>query len=230
MRSEQLADNLEMILQKINAAELRSGRATSSAKLIAVSKKHSLDMIREAVSHGVADFGENRAAELAGKLEEIRVQPLDASVRWHMIGHLQSNKVKSLIDSVDVIHSVDRKSLAKEIQKRATESERVVDVLLQVNISDEDQKSGLAADDLEGMLVYCSSCDRLRITGLMGMASFTADESSLRKQFSLLRDLRDAHLKGGELSMGMSNDYEIAIEEGATMVRIGTALFGERQY
>lgn len=226
-----IKDNLESVRQRMQDAERRSHRQTNSTRLIAVSKKHGLDKIRSASILGVEDFGENRAAELAAKCSDLEENPLDKEVRWHMIGHLQSNKVRSIIDVVDVVHSVDRKSLAKEIQKRAEEVDRTIDILLQVNISGETQKHGLSSEELPALLDYCEARNRLNVVGLMGMASFIDDETVLRRQFSTLRDLREKYLHGtAELCMGMSNDYEIAIEEGATMIRVGTAIFGNRVY
>ncbi|NND71535.1 MAG: YggS family pyridoxal phosphate-dependent enzyme [Rhodothermales bacterium] len=214
-------------------AELEQHRnadeTASPVRIIAVSKKHSVESIQIARSAGITDFGENRARELRDKARQLPGTIEGGDIRWHMIGHLQSNKVKEIIGHVDTIHSLDRLSLAKEIQKRAEESDRHIDCLVQVNISDESQKYGLESNQLEPFLRSLENLDRLNIIGLMGMASFSDDKELIRRQFSSLRNLRDGVSPGlPHLSMGMSNDYLIAVEEGATMLRIGTGIFGPR--
>lgn len=223
-----LESNIASVRNRIDSALAVSGRRGEEVTLIAVSKRHPIETIRDAAGYGLKDFGENRSAELAGKARIERGEDL-AGIRWHMIGHLQSNKVKSIIPFVDYIHSVDRISLASEISRRADEAGRTVRILLQVNISEEPQKSGVDPSGLDDLYEHCLSLANVETVGLMGMASFISNEEKLRRQFSKLRSLRDRVAPQlFHLSMGMSNDFEIAIEEGATMIRVGTAIFGER--
>jgi PLP dependent protein len=204
------------------------------AKLIAVSKTHSEEKIMEAYSLGHKEFGENKVQELVSKAEKL---PKD--IQWHMIGHLQRNKVKYIAPFVQLIHAVDSLKLLAEINKEALKNERVIDVLLQIHIAEEESKFGL--DEQEALDLVSSSefkqMQNVRIKGLMGMATFTNDTAQVRKEFKGLKKIFDqlksevplAHQADyKELSMGMSGDYQIALEEGSTMVRIGSAIFGER--
>ncbi len=210
----------------------RSGRIGSDVHIIGASKAQSVDTILEAVKAGIKAFGENYVQELISKTTQID----DSSIEWHFIGHLQRNKVKQIIDKVTLIHSVDSVALAAEISKNAVRLAKVMDVLLQVNSSGENSKSGISPDSLMHLAEECSAFEGVRIRGLMAVPEATDDEETLRGEFRLLRTLRDAvrdelampHCD--QLSMGMSSDYEIAVEEGATMVRLGTILFGERHY
>jgi hypothetical protein len=200
--------------------------------LIGVTKTVNGDIIREAIRLGINDIGENRVQEMVKKYENIQ-----EDVNWHMIGHLQTNKVKYVIDKVYLIHSLDRMSLAKELQKRASNLNITVNTLIQVNIAEEDSKFGLLGDEVIPFIEKILSFNNLRIKGLMTIAPFDENPENVRYVFRQLKGLaKDIEAKGYEtvemkyLSMGMTNDFEIAIEEGSNMVRIGTGIFGERTY
>lgn len=201
--------------------------------LVAVSKTKPVEMILEAYEAGQRDFGENRPQEMRSKYE---VLPKD--IRWHMIGHLQTNKVKYIIDFVHLIHSVDRLELIEEIEKRASRIGRKVDCLLQIHIAQEAQKYGFDKEEIM-KLIQEGAFDRfehVNIKGLMGMGTFTEDEEQLRKEFRILKNLHESILESknikaldmSAISMGMSGDYALAVEEGSTMVRIGSSIFGTR--
>ncbi|AST00023.1 MULTISPECIES: YggS family pyridoxal phosphate-dependent enzyme [Geobacillus] len=218
-------DNLAAIRREIEAACARVGRDPAGVRIVAVTKYVDAKRALEVLDAGIADLGENRADQLLEKYERIR----DRAV-WHFIGTLQSRKVKDIIDKVDYIHSLDRLSLAKEIEKRAA---RPVKCFVQVNVSGEATKHGLAPDETVPFIEQLRSFSHIEVVGLMTMAPHTDDEAILRACFRQLRMLRErvqalgmAHAPCTELSMGMSNDYTIAIEEGATFVRIGSALVG----
>lgn len=217
-----LAENLQLIKNNIAAAR-KKGHNKEQVKLIAVTKTVGLAEIEAAAGLGIRDFGENRVQEAQEKVERF------PDYNWHFIGHLQTNKVRFVLPAYQVIHSLDRLSLAKELQKQAERLDLVANVLVQVNVSGEETKFGLAPDKLPEFLTKLRSFDRLKTEGLMTMAPFLEDAEETRKYFRALRELRDANahpecpLK--ELSMGMTNDYIVAVEEGATMVRIGSALF-----
>ena len=205
----------------------------SGCTLIAVSKTQPPEKIREVYDLGQRHFGENRAQELAAKFEAL---PKD--IEWHMIGHLQSNKVKHIAPFVRLIHSVDSMKLLEEIDRQAMRNERVIPCLLQVHIAEEETKFGLSPQEVPDFLssLKAKQFSHARVQGLMGMATFTPDEQRVRREFRTLKALFDrlatTHLPDGvtmqHLSMGMSGDYHVAIEEGSTMVRVGTAIFGER--
>lgn len=219
-----LAENYKALLDNIDQAARRAGRDPETVKLIAVTKTVGIDEVRRAAALGITDFGENRVQEAAAKVANI------PEVRWHFIGHLQSNKVKDVLPAYSLIHSLDRPSLARALQRSAERINRKVDALVQVNVSGEESKYGLAPENLKEFLNQVSSYDRIIIKGLMTMAPFVDNPEDTRIYFRRLRQLRDENTTGSlnlsELSMGMTNDYMVAIEEGATMVRIGTALFG----
>ncbi|MGM0505651.1 MAG: YggS family pyridoxal phosphate-dependent enzyme [Bacteroidota bacterium] len=226
-----LCDSLQSVRETIQQTCQRTGRSVDDVQLIAVSKTRPVESIRSAHACGQIRFGENRARELQSKMEELDDLPLE----WHFIGPLQTNKIKYMAPRVDWIHSVYKKKYFKEIEKRAARENRVIQSLIQINISNEDQKQGIMPDELASLLDYTANLNHVRVRGLMGMASHTDDYDRIRRQFILLRETLESHLrmKGGSnvldhLSMGMSHDLEIAIEEGATMVRIGSAIFGER--
>lgn len=231
---EILKERNEIILENVQKAALASGRKLEDIKVIAVSKTHPLDYIYKAIDAGIMVFGENYAQEFRDKLETFDTTKFQHP-EWHFIGHLQSNKVKYLAEKVTAIHSVDKTKLAKEINKRANENDRNISVMLQVNTSGEDSKFGC---DPEKIVELCSEVikfENIKVEGLMTIGTFTDDETQQRKEFSLLRDLKDKinkelDLSLKHLSMGMTNDYPVAIDEGATMVRIGTAYFGQRNY
>jgi len=220
----QIKHNLAQITNQIDEAVHRSGRS-GEVTIIAVTKSVSVERTKEAVAAGLLNLGENRPEGLKLKADEID------SVKWHFIGSLQSRKVKEVIDQIDYLHSLDRLSLAKEIQKRAT---RTVNCFVQVNVSGEESKHGLAPNEIIPFVKALEEYDRIRVVGLMTMAPNTEDESILRTVFRGLKSLQEEvaslHLSNApcsECSMGMSNDYTIAVEEGATFVRIGTALVGD---
>jgi len=227
-----IKDNLEQIRIRIAAACARSGRDPSAVRLVAVSKTKPASAIAEAAAAGQHLFGESYVQEFAAKLEEVKTP-----VEWHFIGALQSNKVKYLRGRVALIHSVDRLSLAQEIDRQWGKLKRTADVLLQVHLGGEASKSGVEADALAGLARQVAALPNLRIRGLMTLPPFFDDPEEARPHFRRLRELAlevaALHLPAvtmEELSMGMSHDFEVAVEEGATLVRVGTAIFGEREY
>lgn len=219
---------LDQVRARVTAACLRAGRDPAEVTLVAVSKLHPVELIREAYSAGQRDFGENYVQELTAKrraLEDL------TDLRWHFIGHLQSNKARELSPFVQCVHTVDSPKLARELDRRVRQCNRVVDVLVQVNVGGEEQKSGCAPGLLGSVLDAVTDCSSLRLRGLMTVPPHTVDPSLSAVFFDSLRTLRDTH--GGpsrlpQLSMGMTHDLEPAIASGATIVRIGTAIFGER--
>ena len=218
--------NLEAVRARIARAALRAGRDPSSIAIVAVTKGHPVEVAREAVAAGLADLGENRVQEAEAKMS---AWP-DAPVRWHLIGHLQRNKARHAVGRFALIHSLDSPRLADALEREAASSGLVQDVLVQVNVAREPHKSGALPEQVEALLRDVARRPHLNLRGLMTMAPFTDDVAIQRAAFRGLRELRDAYRAGiGELSMGMSGDFEIAIEEGATMLRLGTVLFGERQ-
>lgn len=227
-----IKQNLEAIRSRIAAAEKRCGRPPGSVNLVVVSKTVPVDNIREAVVAGVAHLGENYVQEARGKVEALTGQPLS----WHFIGHLQSNKAKYAARLFDMVHSVDSLKLARALDKEAKKAGRVLPVLIQVNIAGEATKSGVLDPDAIELVEQVSGLENLSIRGLMTMPPYFNAPEKVRPYFRRLRQLRDriaqmnlAGVSMDELSMGMTGDFEAAIEEGATMVRIGTAIFGERQ-
>lgn len=227
-----IESNLAEIKQRIESACGNCGRNPAEITLVAVSKMHSAEAIKTARESGQVHFGENKVQELVPKMEAFEN---DREIIWHMIGTLQTNKIKYLAKSVHWIHSVPKLKALKEIQKRAASENRVINVLIQVNISDEDQKSGCDPDDVAGLILRGEEMPNLVIRGLMGMASFTEDMDKVRSEFRLLRTIFEQekakaykNAKLEHLSMGMTNDLEVAIEEGSTMLRVGTAIFGAR--
>jgi len=233
--AQDICQNIDNLKQRISSACKKAGRNPDEITLVAVSKMKPLDDIKEAFGCGQIHFGENRAKELQDKMDEYD----EDHIQWHMVGNLQTNKIKYMVQRVNWIHSISKSKYLKEIEKRASRIDRVINTLVQINISGEDQKSGCDASDLEEILTYAQGLDHVRVRGLMGMATFVdADEvESVRPEFKNLREVRDKHRKFesenvqlDELSMGMTNDMEIAIQEGSTMVRVGRAIFGERNY
>lgn len=225
-----LTENLNKVEKKISDSCAKNGRNRSEIRLIAVSKTHPLEEIEEVIKAGATDLGENKAQELSAKFPKI-----SKPVNWHFIGHLQTNKVKYVIEPAEFIHSVDSEKLAAEIDKRAKGIDKIQKVLLEINTSDEASKFGLTSeDDILKVAEFCNSCENVDLQGLMTMAPYTEDENIIRECFIKLRETKESLNQKGfdlkELSMGMTNDYEIAIEEGATMIRVGTAIFGERDY
>ncbi|HEX6982058.1 MAG TPA: YggS family pyridoxal phosphate-dependent enzyme [Balneolaceae bacterium] len=230
---EDICQNIEHVKKRIQKACQKANRNPEEVMLLAVSKMKPLDAVKEAFECGQLHFGENRAKELQDKMEAFDKD----EIQWHMIGALQTNKIKYMVERVNWIDSVPKIKTLREIEKRASRLERVINVLIQVNISDEDQKSGCEPEKLKKVLKYAQGLDYVHIQGLMGMAAFADDPEDIRPEFRLLRKLRDEHrsyesknIALKHLSMGMTHDLEIAIEEGSTMVRVGRAIFGERNY
>lgn len=231
--SKPICENLKSVHQRINQVCQASGRDPDNIMLIAVSKTKPVQAITTAYQCGQIHFGENRARELQDKMEQIDIEP----IQWHFVGPMQTNKIKYMVEHVDWIQSIYKKKYLKEIEKRASRIDRVIRTLIQVNISREGQKQGCHPSNLPQILEHAQSLQHVRVCGLMGMATFTDDPEDVRDEFKLLKETFEEHqhLNGGSvdlkhLSMGMTNDFETAIEEGSTMVRIGTAIFGERNY
>ncbi|ODA43363.1 Uncharacterized protein THER_1926 [Thermodesulfovibrio sp. N1] len=207
---------------------MRAGRNPEEIKLIAVSKSQSIDKIIEAADLGLRIFGESRVQEAKDKIEKIK----DFNIEWHMIGHLQTNKVKDAVRLFEVIHSLDSEKLAVSINKEAEKINKIQRVLIQIKLSQEESKYGIEEDEVEKLIEKCKNLNNIKIEGLMTIPPYFDNPNNVRPYFSKLRQIRDflsnkyPFIK--ELSMGMSHDFEVAIEEGATMVRIGTALFGQR--
>ena len=230
--------NLQAVRENVAAACERAGRDAEDVTLIAVTKAVGLEEIKSLLDLGLTDLGENRSQQFIGRAAEVasylqrRRTPLASPVRWHMIGHLQRNKVRHVLDCVEVIHSVDSLRLAEELNARAEHLDRRVDVLLQINCSKEQQKFGVAVGACTHLAEMIASLPHLRLTGLMTMAQITDDPEAARPVFVRLRELFEEMEKDGiggddlrHLSMGMSQDYAVAVEEGATILRIGSALF-----
>ncbi len=216
-----IAENLAAVEGRIRAACGRAGRKPDAVTLVAVSKTFSADKVDEAIAAGVRHIGENRVQEARDKKPQVR-----ASARWHLIGHLQSNKAKDAVRLFDVIETVDSVDLAEKLARAAEAAGKAQDVLLQVNIGDEPQKSGVAPAEVETVARAVRDLPALRLLGLMALPPVGTPEET-RRYFQRLRGIRD-QLGLEHLSMGMSEDFEIAIEEGSTMVRIGRAIFGSR--
>jgi pyridoxal phosphate enzyme (YggS family) len=213
---------LVRVRERIAAAAERAGRRPDDVLLIAVSKTVEAERVREAIEAGVPALGENRVQEAKAK-----VAVLGRPVPWHLIGHLQTNKVKDALAIFDVIHSIDRLEVARECERRAAGGGRPIDVLLEVNVANEPQKSGFAPDAVPAALEALAGLAHLKVRGLMAIPPVVERAEESRWAFRALRALAERHGLG-ELSMGMSGDFEVAIEEGATMVRVGTAIFGPR--
>ncbi len=232
MIDTEIRDNLDNIFKRVGAAAEKSGRTMEDIRVIAVTKTVEVDRIKNVYEYGLLDMGENRVQELTEKYDK-----LPADCKWHLIGHLQTNKVKYIIDKVEMIHSVDSMELAKEINSRAAKRGKKVDILLQVNVSGEETKFGISPADVEEYTVIISRMENISLKGLMTMAPFSQDPEVIRpvfrKLYNIYIDIKRKNIDNvnmGYLSMGMSNDFEIAIEEGANIVRIGTGIFGKRDY
>ncbi|MBN1398815.1 MAG: YggS family pyridoxal phosphate-dependent enzyme [Bacteroidetes bacterium] len=226
-----IAENLENLRKRIEQTCQRCGRRAEDVRLVAVSKTFSSDAVREAAAAGCMDFGENYVQELQVKRQALT----DQSLRWHFIGHLQSNKVKYIAEYIHLIHSVDNLGLGKEINRRAERLKRIQDILVEVHTTDEATKFGVLPDRTIDLLKELSQLKNIRVCGLMTMGPFSDDPNDSRKSFRQLAELKKEILAGGieniqmqHLSMGMTHDFEAAIEEGSTIVRIGTAIFGGR--
>ena len=227
-----ISKNIDYIKSEIINSCKKVNRENGT-NLIAVTKTVDIDAINEAIESGITDVGENKPQELARKYDVI-----GDKVRWHQIGSLQTNKVKYIIDKVYMIHSIDRLSLCEEIQKRAEKINKTINCLIQVNISEEESKQGISKDEaIDFIKTISEKYKNIKVKGLMTMAPYTEDESIIRDTFKGLKDLSEEisrenieNVYMDELSMGMSNDFKIAVEEGSTLVRVGTSIFGERNY
>jgi len=223
-----ISENITVIRERIAGACRRAGRSPADVTLLAVGKTFPAAALIEAVRGGIGDIGENYVQELLAKRAALGGE----DVRWHFIGHLQSNKVRQIVSCVHMIHSVDSGRLGLEIDRRAAAEGRVVDCLIEVNTTGEETKFGVRPDDVPLLAESLAGCRNLRLAGLMTIGPFLPEAEGSRPMFRRLRELRDslaaAHPRMTHLSMGMTGDFEVAIEEGATIVRIGTALFGRR--
>lgn len=231
--SDELRERLAGVRRRIERSARKAGRDPSEVRLIAVSKTHPPELLLRAISAGATDLGENRVQEADAKIREVGRD----RVRWHLIGHLQANKARRAVQLFDLIHSLDSPALAQRLDRLCEEAGRdELPVLIQVDLGDEATKSGVSEDGLNELAETIVACRRLRLAGLMALPPFFEDAEQVRPFFRRLRELRDQFgergsfgAARGELSMGMSHDYEVAIEEGATMVRVGTAIFGARR-
>ena len=222
-----LRGNLAAIKKRIEAAARKIGRNADEIKLVAVSKTHKSDILQSAIEAGVNIFGENKVQEAEGKIEILGRQELE----WHLIGHLQSNKARKAVKLFDCIHTLDSVELAERLERICTEEDKEkLSVLVQIDLAKEATKNGVEEKDLPRLIRFLQTCERLKLDGLMVIPPFFETAENVRPFFKRLREIRDEVLPSGELSMGMSHDFEIAIEEGATIVRVGTAIFGEREY
>ena len=230
--NDYIKNNIQEVVKRVGAAAVRSGRHPRDIKIVAVTKTVDVQRILKAIDCGITELGENRVQELSEKHDLIK-----AACNWHLIGHLQTNKVKYVVDRVQMIHSLDRLELAQELQKRAEKAGKTLEVLVQVNIAEEESKFGMAADSVYGFLREVGKYSNLKVKGLMTIAPFAENPEEIRWVF---RELKKLHIDISKenidnidmsfLSMGMSNDFEVAIEEGANLIRIGTSIFGKRQY
>ena len=226
-----IKEKLEEVERRITAAAEKSGRQREDITLVAVTKTHPADMMNEAIAFGITDIGENKPQEVRDKFEQV------LPVKWHLIGHLQTNKVKYIIDKVCLIHSVDSIKLMDEIERQADKHDLEMDILIQVNISGEETKSGVSRDEVEELLLYAAKLKRVKIKGLMTIAPKTDNSvtnilhfDNIRQLFIDIKQKTYDNVNMEYLSMGMSGDYETAIECGANIVRVGSAIFGERNY
>jgi pyridoxal phosphate enzyme (YggS family) len=226
-----IASNLHIVRDKVSQAALKVGRNPEDIQIIAVTKTVDIPQMEEAIAAGITAVGENRVQEITKKYPLLKEK-----VDWHLIGHLQTNKVKYIIDKVKIIHSLDRFTLVKEISKRAQQQGIVMPVLVQVNVAEEESKFGLKVEEVIPFLKDIVGIKGLKILGLMTMAPFVEDAEEVRYVFRDLRNLAEKITKQAipgvemkHLSMGMTNDYEVAVEEGATLIRVGTGIFGQRK-
>lgn len=224
--------NINFIKNNINNACKKINRNPEEINLIAVTKTIDTEQMNAALKMGIKIIGENKVQEIMEKYDKIEYE-----TQWHMIGHLQTNKVKYIIDKVDLIHSVDSIRLAKEIDKRAKKINKIIDILIQINVADEETKFGLSSHKIDNTIKEISDLGNIRVQGLMAMVPYVEDPEVVRPYFKRMKKIYDS-LKNSSfqkvnmnyLSMGMTNDYMVAIEEGSNMIRIGTGIFGERDY
>lgn len=226
-----ISENLKIIKENIKQAATKSGRKPEDIKLLAVSKTIAPEIIQQAIDLGLTELGENKVQEIMSKYE------LLPEAKWHLIGHLQTNKVKYIVDKVEMIHSVDSLKLATEISKRASAINKPMNVLIEINIGNEESKHGVPIEEAEALAVEISRLDNINVKGLMTVAPFVENPEDNRDYFKqmykLFIDIQSKNYNNISmefLSMGMTNDYEVAIEEGANIIRVGTGLFGKRNY
>lgn len=230
----QLQENIQNIKERIARAAAKAGKSESDIQLVAVTKTVNADVINEAIRLGIQNIGENKVQEIMNKYDAI---DRNSDVRWHLIGHLQTNKVKYIIDKVALIHSVDSYKLASEINKRAKKIGRIMDILIQVNVSEEESKFGIKVEECQPLIEEIAKLSNIKVKGLMTIAPYVENPENVRPIFRKLKklsiDIMDKNIDNISmeyLSMGMTGDFEVAIEEGANIVRIGTAIFGKRYY
>jgi pyridoxal phosphate enzyme (YggS family) len=230
---EEIPRRLAGVRERIADAAGRSGRQPGDVRLIAISKTHPIDAVRAAAEAGQRDFGENKVQEALQKI----AQSADTDLRWHLVGHLQSNKARKAAGAVHVIHAIDSVDLLRKVDQAAAEAGRTIEALVQVDLALEATKFGAPEDALRGIFAAADSCAAARLAGLMLLPPLAENPEEARPWFVRLRGVRDRLRDAGvpaerlrELSMGMSHDFAVAVEEGATMVRVGTAIFGERNY
>ena len=227
-----IQENIKLVEENIKKACEKVGRDVNEVTLIAVSKTKPYTAIEEALPTGVKDYGENKVQELCDKYE---ILPKD--IKWHMIGHLQRNKVKYLVGKASLIHSVDSIRLAEQIEKEYAKADEIANILIEVNMAQEESKFGITSEETEQLVREIAKFEHIRIKGLMTIAPYTEDPESNRDYFREIKklsvDIRDKNIDNvsmSVLSMGMTGDYQVAVEEGATLVRVGTGIFGERNY
>ncbi|MBP5179238.1 MAG: YggS family pyridoxal phosphate-dependent enzyme [Lachnospiraceae bacterium] len=236
LTEQEIRDNLQEVEENICNAAAKAGRDRSEIKLISVSKNNTVDVLESAYRCGVRVFGENRVQELVGKMDHFEEQGIK-DIEWHLIGHLQTNKVKYIIGRIAMIHSVDSEKLAKTIDDESAKKGVVTDILVELNIGDEESKFGLDFDNTLEFVEKIAGFKHIRVKGLMCVAPYTDDPEENRQFFSKMKklsvDIANKNIDNVsmcELSMGMTGDYMVAIEEGATCVRVGTGIFGKRDY
>ena len=227
-----LCENLKKVEDNVDAACKKAGRSRDEVTLIAVSKTKPVEMLSTIYNQGIRDFGENKVQEMCDKMEQ-----LPSDIRWHMIGHLQTNKVKYIVGHTTLIHSVDSLHLAKEIEKQAEKKDVTVDILVEVNIAEEESKFGIHKEETYELVRQIAALPHVHICGLMTIAPYVENPEDNRMYFRGIRqlsvDIAEQNIDNVDmdvLSMGMTGDYMVAIEEGATIVRVGTGIFGERNY
>lgn len=225
-----LDDQVKTVQTEIKRICEKLGKPYEEVTLIGVTKTYEYDVINASIDFGITDIGENRVQEIIRKYDSIL-----SKVKWHLIGHLQTNKVKYIVDKVDLIHSVDSLKLAEEINRQAIKINKIQEILIQVNVADETQKFGISPESLPNLLNDIAKLTHIRVCGLMNIAPFVSDEDALRQNFKVMRKLYETlptynhqNVYARYLSMGMSNDYALALEEGANMLRIGTKIYGKR--
>ena len=225
-----IKSNIENVRSRIEQAALKSGREASDVTLVGVSKRISNDLIIEGINSGLNNLGENYAQEFRDKYEILDRE--DSKLNWHFIGHLQKNKIKYVIGKMGLFHSLDSPGLADEIDKRAGQLDINADMLIEINCAGEGSKTGIPFEEALALLEHAGKLKNITIRGFMTMAPYSEDPEDARPYFRKLREFRDTVLtdypEANELSMGMSGDFEVAVEEGATIVRVGTSIFGER--